>query len=93
MKTRNLLLLTLFITAALLQTVSWNAHAGTATVNISGTKQIIRGFGAAGVWRGALDNSIMNTLFNTMGLRILRVLIAPNEKWNSGNYFSVRQLL
>jgi len=88
MKTRNLLLLALFITAALLQTASWNVHAGTATVNLSGTKQIIRGFGAASVWSGALDNSIMNTLFNTMGLRILRVLIAPNEKGNNGNYFT-----
>lgn len=33
MKTRNPLLLALFITAALLQTVSWNAHAGMATVH------------------------------------------------------------
>lgn len=63
-----------------------NAATGDAGIDFSSTKQIIRGYGAASVWCGALSDSCMDTLFNTMGLSILRVRIAPNEGWNSGNY-------
>lgn len=86
MRKRNLIFLTLLIAATAFLTLSLNVHAGTATVNLGSTKQVIRGFGAASVWCGALDDAKMNMLFNTMGLSILRVRIAPNEKWSSGNY-------
>lgn len=57
-----------------------------ANINLTSTQQIIRGFGAASVWCGALSDDKMNTLFTDMGLSLLRVRIAPNENWSSGNY-------
>ena len=55
-------------------------------INLTSTQQVIRGFGAASVWCGALSDAKMNTLFTDMGLSLLRVRIAPNENWSSANY-------
>ncbi|MBP2629614.1 MAG: xynC3 [Firmicutes bacterium] len=52
-------------------------------INLTSTQQVIRGFGAASVWCGALSDAKMNTLFTDMGLSLLRVRIAPNENWSS----------
>lgn len=60
--------------------------ASDATINLADPQQVIRGFGAASVWCGALSDTNANTLFTTWGLSLLRVRIAPNESWNSGNY-------
>lgn len=48
------------------------------TVDLSGTQQIIRGFGTCTAWNGALSDTDMNYLFTDMGLSILRVRIDPN---------------
>lgn len=53
------------------------------TVNLSDTKQIIRGFGASSAWCGTISNRNMDVLFKDMGLSILRVRIAPNENWRT----------
>jgi glucuronoarabinoxylan endo-1,4-beta-xylanase len=60
--------------------------ASDATVDLNATQQIIRGFGASSAWCGALSDSRMDILFKDMGLSILRLRIAPNESWSSGNY-------
>ncbi len=62
------------------------AATSAANINLTSTQQIIRGFGAASVWCGALSDAQMNTLFTDMGLSLLRIRIAPNENWSSGNY-------
>jgi len=80
------LFMTIFIIIAAFLSVSLNVYASTATVNLTGTKQVIRGFGASSAWCGALSDSYANTLFNTLGLSILRLRIAPNANWASGNY-------
>lgn len=66
--------------------VQASTASNTATINISSKKQTIRGFGAASVWCGALSDSRMNTLYSDIGLSIVRVRIAPNENWKSGDY-------
>lgn len=63
-----------------------SAATGDANIDFSKTQQIIRGYGAASVWCGALSDAYMNKLYSDIGLSILRVRIAPNEGWNSGNY-------
>ncbi|NLJ97637.1 MAG: glucuronoxylanase XynC, partial [Clostridiales bacterium] len=63
-----------------------DAASQDAGIDFSTTRQIIRGYGAASVWCGALSDSYMNKLYSDIGLSILRVRIAPNEGWNSGNY-------
>jgi hypothetical protein len=57
-----------------------------ANIDLSATQQIIRGFGAASVWCGALSDSYMDTIYTTQGLSINRCRIAPNDNWKSGNY-------
>lgn len=61
-------------------------EAGTAAVDLSQTRQTVRGFGGASVWLGQLSDAHMNTLFGsgpgTIGLSILRVRIAPDNNWN-----------
>lgn len=57
-----------------------------ANINLTSTQQIIRGFGASSAWCGALSDAKMDTLFTDMGLSLLRLRIAPNESWSSGNY-------
>ncbi|OOM78656.1 glucuronoxylanase XynC [Clostridium sp. BL-8] len=82
-------LLTLSITCLPFAGFSMPANAAAAasdTINLSSKQQLIRGFGAASVWCGALSDSYMNTLYNTAGLSILRVRIAPNENWKNGDY-------
>jgi glucuronoarabinoxylan endo-1,4-beta-xylanase len=60
--------------------------AATASVDLSGVRQTIRGFGGASVWLGQLTEAEMNILFGsgsgTIGLSILRVRIAPDRNWN-----------
>lgn len=53
------------------------------TVDLADTKQIIRGFGAASAWCGAISNRNMDILFKDMGLSILRMRIGPNENWRT----------
>jgi glucuronoarabinoxylan endo-1,4-beta-xylanase len=60
--------------------------AATASVDLSGVRQTIRGFGGASAWLGQLTDAEMNTLFNsgpgTIGLSIIRLRIAPDRNWN-----------
>ena len=61
--------------------------AATASVDLSGVRQTIRGFGGATAWIGQLTDAEMNTLFGsgpgTIGLSILRVRIAPDRNWTT----------
>ncbi|MDT8718481.1 glucuronoxylanase XynC [Clostridium sp. 19966] len=77
-----------FIVAAifLIAPISSNAATNSAAINLASKQQVIRGFGAASVWCGALSDSYMDTLYSNIGLSILRVRIAPNENWNKGDY-------
>src|SRR5262245_5642914 len=60
--------------------------AATASVDLSGVRQTIRGFGGASAWLGQLTDGEMNTLFGTgpgtIGLSIIRLRIDPNRSWN-----------
>ena len=60
--------------------------AATASVDLSGVRQTIRGFGGASAWLGQLTDVEMNTLFGsgpgTVGLSIIRLRIAPDRNWN-----------
>src|SRR5215510_7720519 len=60
--------------------------AATASVDLSGVRQTIRGFGGASAWLGQLTDAEMNTLFGsgpgTVGLSIIRLRIAPDRNWN-----------
>jgi glucuronoarabinoxylan endo-1,4-beta-xylanase len=56
---------------------------GTAGIDLGTTRQIIRGFGGASVWLGALTDAQMNTLYGNdnsdqFGLSILRIRIDPS---------------
>jgi glucuronoarabinoxylan endo-1,4-beta-xylanase len=64
------------------------ASAADATVDLSATQQLIRGFGASSAWCGTIDASIMDSLFTDLGYSILRVRIEENigDGWSSGNY-------
>lgn len=70
----------------LVATLPSSAYAATAAVDLSQTRQTVRGFGGASVWLGQLSDAHMNTLFGTgpgtIGLSILRVRIAPDNNWN-----------
>src|SRR5262245_65474279 len=76
-----------FTLAALTALSVWTARlsAATASVNLSTTHQTIRGFGGASVWMGLMTNAEMDLLFGsgpgTIGLRILRIRIAPDKNW------------
>ncbi len=63
-----------------------NAAAGVAYIVLDQTNQVIRGFGAASVWCGALSDQYMDTIYKAQGLSINRCRIAPNDNWKSGNY-------
>jgi glucuronoarabinoxylan endo-1,4-beta-xylanase len=60
--------------------------AATASVDLAGVRQTIRGFGGASAWLGQLTDAEMNTLFGTgpgtVGLSIIRLRIDPNRNWN-----------
>jgi glucuronoarabinoxylan endo-1,4-beta-xylanase len=64
------------------------ANAADATVDLTVTKQLIRGFGASSAWCGTVSTSIMDSLFKDLGYSILRVRIEENigDGWSSGNY-------
>jgi glucuronoarabinoxylan endo-1,4-beta-xylanase len=64
------------------------ASAADATVDLTATKQLIRGFGASSAWCGTVSTSIMDSLFKDLGYSILRVRIEENigDAWSSGNY-------
>jgi glucuronoarabinoxylan endo-1,4-beta-xylanase len=85
----RLLLVTATGVAALLPiTQDRAAHAADATVTLSATKQLIRGFGASSAWCGTVSTSIMDSLFKDLGYSILRVRIeeAIGDGWSSGSY-------
>lgn len=62
--------------------------ASTVTVNLTGTKQTIDGFGGSTAWSGALTDAQADALFgnsNTaqIGLSICRLRIDPGQNWSS----------
>lgn len=63
-----------------------HAAQGDASIALDQTNQVIRGFGAASVWCGALSDAYMDTVYSTQGLSINRCRIAPNDNWESGDY-------
>jgi glucuronoarabinoxylan endo-1,4-beta-xylanase len=67
---------------------SRTANAADATVDLTTTKQLIRGFGASSAWCGTLSTSIMDSLYKELGYSILRVRIEENigDAWSSGNF-------
>ncbi|MDP4179375.1 MAG: glycoside hydrolase, partial [Bacillota bacterium] len=81
-------LLTISITCLPLMDFSVPASAATTpdTINLAAKDQVIRGFGASSAWCGAFSDSRMDTLFSDAGLSVLRLRIAPNDGWNTGNY-------
>lgn len=66
--------------------LSIHAAEADAYIVLDQTNQVIRGFGAASVWCGALSDAYMDTVYSTQGLSINRCRIAPNDNWKSGNY-------
>ncbi|HEX9059695.1 MAG TPA: carbohydrate-binding protein [Clostridia bacterium] len=62
--------------------IQTNGATGDATVNLSSTKQIMRGFGTCTAWNGALSDKEMDILYKDMGLNILRLRIDPNKGWS-----------
>jgi glucuronoarabinoxylan endo-1,4-beta-xylanase len=73
---------------AVLALLGREANAADATVDLSATKQLIRGFGASSAWCGTLSTSIMDSLYKDLGYSILRVRIEENigDAWSSGNF-------
>lgn len=74
--------------AFLLALMPLQARAGDATVDLSHSHQVVRGFGGASVWLGALTDTEMDSLFgnsnsNQIGLSLLRVRIAPDKNWSA----------
>jgi glucuronoarabinoxylan endo-1,4-beta-xylanase len=67
---------------------SRSANAADATVNLTTTKQLIRGFGASSAWCGTVSTSIMDSLYKDLGYSILRVRIEESigDAWSSGNF-------
>ena len=57
-----------------------------ANIDLTATQQVIRGFGAASVWCGALSDEYMDTVYKTQGLSINRCRIAPNDNWKNQDY-------
>ena len=67
---------------------SKGANAADATVDLTATKQLIRGFGASSAWCGTVSTSIMDSLFKDLGYSILRVRIEEGigDAWSSGDF-------
>ncbi|HEX2926748.1 MAG TPA: carbohydrate-binding protein [Ruminiclostridium sp.] len=67
-----------------------SAATGDATVNFSSTKQSISGFGASSAWCGAINDSVMNSLYGDLGYSILRLRIEEGigDNWKNGNFNS-----
>ena len=67
---------------------SRGANAADATVDLSATKQLIRGFGASSAWCGTVSTTVMNSLYKDLGYSILRVRIEESigDAWSSGNF-------
>ncbi len=65
-----------------------SAAAGDATVNLAGTRQSISGFGASSAWCGAINDSVMNSLYGDLGYSILRLRIEEGigDAWKTGNF-------
>ena len=64
------------------------AMAADANVDLSATRQEIKGFGASSAWCGTISTSIMDSLYTDLGYSILRVRIEESigDNWKSGNY-------
>ena len=67
---------------------SKEANAADATVDLTATKQLIRGFGASSAWCGTVSTSIMDSLFKDLGYSSLRVRIEESigDAWSSGSF-------
>jgi glucuronoarabinoxylan endo-1,4-beta-xylanase len=87
-KARGLLSVAAIGFAALPLFVGATASAADATVDLTATKQMIRGFGASSAWCGTVSTSVMDSLYKDLGYSILRVRIEENvgDGWSSGNY-------
>ena len=70
------------ISVAFFNPVKTDAATNGVTVDLSNTKQVIRGFGTSTAWKGALSDTDMNYLYKDMGLSILRLRIDPNKSWS-----------
>jgi glucuronoarabinoxylan endo-1,4-beta-xylanase len=79
-------LITLSLIVAL--PLSKASAAGSATVNLTSTKQKITGFGASSAWCGAINDTVMNSLYNDLGYSILRLRIEEGigDKWKVGDF-------
>jgi glucuronoarabinoxylan endo-1,4-beta-xylanase len=66
------------------------ANATDVTIDLTATKQSIRGFGASSAWCGTVSSSVMNSLYKDLGYSILRVRIEEGigDAWSSGNFSS-----
>jgi len=64
------------------------ANATDVTVDLTATKQMIRGFGASSAWCGTVSTSVMDSLYKDLGYSILRVRIEEGigDSWSSGNF-------
>jgi glucuronoarabinoxylan endo-1,4-beta-xylanase len=64
------------------------AQAAEVAVDLTATKQSIRGFGASSAWCGTISTSIMNSLYKDLGYSILRVRIEEGigDAWSSGSF-------
>lgn len=82
--------LALAISAATLVQAPFNTKevkaASAVTVDVASKQQKISGFGASSAWCGALSDSVMNYLYTDCGFSIVRLRIAENNYWSSGNY-------
>ena len=87
---RLLLVAAIGFVAMPLVTRSRAANAADVTVNLTATKQTIRGFGASSAWCGTISTSVMNSLYKDLGYSILRVRIEEGigDAWSSGNFSS-----
>ena len=64
------------------------ANAADVTVDLTATKQVIRGFGASSAWCGTVSTTVMDSLYKDLGYSILRVRIEEGvgDGWSSGNF-------
>jgi glucuronoarabinoxylan endo-1,4-beta-xylanase len=69
------------LVAALTAASSMMARAGTCTINVTANQQVIDGYGFSTAWCGALTSAKNNSLYNTLGMSLLRIRIDQNNNW------------
>ena len=81
-------LLVTALSSAAVPLFATQAQAADATVDLTATKQLIRGYGASSAWCGTVSTSIMDALYKDLGYSILRVRIEESigDAWTSGNF-------